>query len=190
MLLKGGQEKHHHQQAEQRGVQYVTAFFHPSEPKVDEGTETAGVQGTKAENEGQDTDNERDDMLPLVVVGEVDLVLHLQADLRQGEEREEGRHEHGDIEVRIVAEMERREVESEEPLDEKPRQVDSLNAEEAARQDDDEEGEKHRRDASQTLIELLQKQLVSADEDTLQGTVNHEIPRCAMPQTADEEAEP
>ena len=129
-------------------------------------------------------------MLALVVFGKVDLILHLEAELRQGEEREEGRHKHGDIEVRVVAEVERREVEGQEACDEEPRQVDALNAEEATRQHDDEEGEKHARDAPQPFVEFLQEQLVGADEDTLQGAIDHEVPRRAMPQAADEEAEP
>lgn len=86
-------------------------------------------------------------MLALVVFGEVDLVLHLEAELRQGEEREEGRHEHGDVEVRVVAEVERCKVEGKQALDEEPRQVDALDAEEATRQHDDEEGEEYARDA-------------------------------------------
>ena len=129
-------------------------------------------------------------MLPLVVFGEVDLVLHLEADFGKGKEREEGRHEHRDIEVRVVAEVERRKVEGEEALDEEPREVDALDAEKATRQHDDEEGEEHTRDAPQTFVEFLQKQLVSADEDALQGTIDYEVPRRAVPQTADEEAEP
>ena len=129
-------------------------------------------------------------MLALVVFGEVNLVLHLEAEFRQGEEREEGRHEHGDVEVRVVGEVERREVEGEEALDEEPRQVDALDAEEASGQHDDEEGEKHARDAPQALVEFLQEQLVGADEDALQGTVNHKVPCRAVPQAADEEAEP
>ena len=129
-------------------------------------------------------------MLPLVVVGEIDFVLHLETELRQGEEREEGRHEHGDVEVRVVGEVERGEVEGEEAFDEQPRQVDALDAEEAARQDDDEEGEEHAWNAPQTLIELFQEELVGTDEDALQGTINDEIPRRAVPQAADEETEP
>ena len=106
-------------------------------------------------------------MLAAVVFGEVDLVLHLEAELRQGEEREESRHKHGDIEVRVVAEMERRELKGKQTFDEQPRQVDALDAEEAAGQHDDEEGEEHARDASQPFVEPLQEQLVSADEDAL-----------------------
>ena len=85
-------------------------------------------------------------MLPLVVLGEVNLVLHLEAELRQGEEREEGCHKHGDVEMWVVAEMEWRKVEGKEAFDEEPRQVDALNTEEAACQHDDEEGEEHARD--------------------------------------------
>lgn len=92
--------------------------------------------------------------------------------------------------MRVVTEMEGYELEGEQPLDEEPRQIDALDAEEAAREDDDEEGEKHARNRSQTLIEPLQKQLVGTDENALQGTVNHEVPRRAVPQSADEEAEP
>ena len=108
-----------------------------SEPKVDEWTETAGVEGAEAEDKGQDADDKRDDMLTLVVLGEIDLVLHLEAELGEGEEREEGRHQHGHIEMRVVAKMEWREIEGEQALDEEPRQVDALDAEEAARQHDD-----------------------------------------------------
>jgi len=129
-------------------------------------------------------------MLTFVVVGEVDLVLHLQAELREGEEREESRHEHGHVEVRVVAEVERREIEGEEALDEEPRQVDALDAEEAASEHDDHEGEKHAWDAPQSLVEFFQKQLVGTDEDALQGTIDHEVPRCTVPQAADQEAEP
>ena len=96
-------------------------------------------------------------MLSAVVFGEVDLVLHFEAKLRQGEEREEGGHKHGHIEVWVVAEMEGRKVEGEQALDEHPRQVDALDAEEAAGQDDDKEGEKHRRDTPQSFVELLQE---------------------------------
>ena len=129
-------------------------------------------------------------MLTFVVVGEVDLVLHLQAELREGEEREESRHEHGHVEVRVVAEVERREIEGEEALDEEPRQVDALDAEEAASEHDDHEGEKHAWDAPQSLVEFFQKQLVGTDEDALQGTIDHEVPRCTVPQAANQEAEP
>ena len=92
--------------------------------------------------------------------------------------------------MRVVTEMEGYELEGKQPLDEEPRQIDALDAEEAAREDDDEEGEKHARNRAQTLIEPLQKQLVGTDENALQGTVNHEVPRRAVPQSADEEAEP
>ena len=129
-------------------------------------------------------------MLPTVKFSEVDFVLYLQAELREGEEREEGRHEHGHIEVRIVAEMEGSEVEGKQTLDEHPRQVDAFDAEEATGQHDDEECEKYTRNPPQSFVELLQKQLVGADEDALQSTVDHEVPRRTMSQTADEEAEP
>ena len=129
-------------------------------------------------------------MLPTVIFGEVDFILYLQAELREGEEREEGSHDHGHIEMRVVAEMERSKVEGEQAFDEHPRQVDALDAEEAARQHDDEEGEEHTWNPPQSLVELLQEQLVGADEDALQGAVDHEVPRCSMPQAADEEAEP
>lgn len=82
-------------------------------------------------------------MLPTVIFGEVDLVLNLQAELREGEEREKGRHEHGHIKVWVVAEMERSEVEGKQALDEHPRQVDALDAEEATGQHDDEESEEY-----------------------------------------------
>ena len=82
-------------------------------------------------------------MLFFVVFGKIDLVLHLQAKLRQREEREESSYQHGDIKVWIVAKVERHKVEGKQALDEHPRQVDALDAEEASRQDDDEEGEKH-----------------------------------------------
>ena len=161
-----------------------------SEPKIDERAETASIQRTEAEHEAENTDNERDDMLALIIFGEINFVLHLQAELRQSEEREEGRHEHGDIEMRVVAEVERNKVEGEKALDKEPRQVNALDTEETARQNDNEEGEKHRWDTPQPLVELLQEELVGADEDTLQSTVDHEVPRRAVPQTADEEAEP
>ena len=121
-------------------------FGFSSEPEVNERTKTTCVEGTEAEDESKDADDERDDVLPLVVFGEVDFVLHLEAELREGEEREEGRHEHGDVEMRVVGEVERREVKGKEALDEEPRQVDALDAEEATRQHDDEESEEHRRD--------------------------------------------
>ena len=82
-------------------------------------------------------------MWPTIILCEVNFILYLQAELREGEEREEGSHDHGHIEVRVVAKMERREVEGKQALDEHPRQVDALDAEEAARQHDDEEGEEH-----------------------------------------------
>ena len=53
-------------------------------------------------------------MLPTVIFGEVDFILYLQAELREGEEREEGSHDHGHIEMRVVAEMERSKVEGEQ----------------------------------------------------------------------------
>lgn len=127
----------------------------PLESEINEGTETARVQGTKAENESENTDYEGDDMLLFAIFSEVDLVLHFQAELRECEEREEGRHEDGRVEMRVVAEVERRKLEGEKPLDEKPRKVDTLDAEEAAREDDNEEGEKHARNRTQTFIEPL-----------------------------------
>ena len=92
--------------------------------------------------------------------------------------------------MRVVAKVERCEVEGEEALDEEPRQVNALDTEETARQHDDEEGEEHARDAPQTFVEFLQKQFVGADEDALQSAIDHEVPRRAMPQATDEEAEP
>ena len=87
-------------------------------------------------------------MLPAVVFSEVDFVLYCEAKFREGEEREEGGHKHGHIEVWVVAEMERNKIEGKQPLDEQPRQVDAFDAEEAARQHDDEEGEKYTRYSS------------------------------------------
>ena len=92
--------------------------------------------------------------------------------------------------MRIVTEVESFEIEGKQTLDEHPRQVDALDAEEAARQHDDKEGEEYARNPAQPFVELLQKQLVRADEDALQGTIDYEIPRCAVPQARDEEAEP
>ena len=114
-----------------------------SESEIDEWTETTGIQGTKTENESYNADHEGHDMLFLVVFGEINLILDLQAKLRQGEEREECSHQHCDIEVRIITKVERNKVEGKQALDEHPRQIDALDAEEASRQDDDEEGEKH-----------------------------------------------
>ena len=122
-------------------------------------------------------------MLPAVVFSEVNFVLNFEAEFREGEEREEGGHDHGHIKMRVVAEVERRKLEGKQTLDEHPRQVDALDAEEAARQHDDEEGEKYGRDAPQSLVELLEEEFVGTDEDALQGTVDHKVPRCAMPQT-------
>ena len=113
------------------------------EPEIDKRTESAGVQCAEAEHEGAYADHEGHDVLPAVVFGEIDLVLHLEAELRQGEEREESCHNHGDVEVWVVAEVERRELEGEQTLDEHPRQIDALDAEEAAGQHDDEEGEEY-----------------------------------------------
>ena len=110
-------------------------------------------------------------MLPAVIVCEIDLVLHLKTEFRQCEEREEGRHEHGHIEVRIVAEMEGSEVEGKQALDEHPRQIDALDAEEATGQHDDKESEEYTRNSPQSFVELLQKQLIGTDENALQGTV-------------------
>ena len=129
-------------------------------------------------------------MLPAVIVCEIDLVLHLKTEFRQCEEREEGRHEHGHIEVRIVAEMERSEVEGKQTLDEHPRQIDALDAEETACQHDDEESEEYTRNSPQSFVEFFQKQLIGANENALQGTIDHEVPCSAVPQTADEETEP
>ena len=129
-------------------------------------------------------------MLPTVILGEIDFVLDLQSELREGEEGEEGRHDHGYIKVWVVAEVERRELEGKQAFDEQPRQVDALDAEEAAGQHDDEEGEDHRGDAPNLLVELLQEKLVGTDENTLQGTIDDKVPRCAVPQAANEEAEP
>lgn len=129
-------------------------------------------------------------MLPPIVFSEVDLVLHLETEFRESEEREEDGHKHSDIEMRIVAKMEGSKVESEEALDEEPREVNALNTEEAARQHNDEEGEAYAWNPAQALIELLEEELVSTDEDALQGTINYEVPRSPVPQTADKEAEP
>ena len=84
-------------------------------------------------------------MLPTVIFCEVDFVLYLEAELREGEEGEEGSHNHGDVEVRVVAEVEGAKVEGKQALDEHPRQVNTLYAEEATGQNDDEEGEEHTR---------------------------------------------
>ncbi len=159
----------------------VPLVVHRLEPKVNERTEAASIQSTKAEDERQDADNECDDVLSAVIFGEVDLVLHFEAELREGEEREEGGHHHSDVEMRVVAEMERREIKGKQALDEHPRQIDALDAEEAAGQHDDEEGEEHGGDAPQSFVELLQEQLVGADEDALQGTIDHEVPCRTMP---------
>ena len=129
----------------------------PLESEINKWTKTARVQSTKAENESENTDYEGDNVLLFAIFSEINLVLHFQAELRECEEREEGRHEDGRVEMRVVAEVERRELESKEPLDEQPRKVDALDAEEAAREDDNEECEKHARNRAQTLIEFLQK---------------------------------
>lgn len=96
-------------------------------------------------------------MLPTVVFSEVNFVLNFEAELREGKERKEGGHDHGHIKMRVVAEVEGGEVEGKQTLDEHPRQVDALDAEEAARQHDDEKGEKYGRDAPQSLVELLEE---------------------------------
>ena len=59
-------------------------------------------------------------MLPTVILGEVDFVLYLETELRKGEEREEGSHNHSHIKMRVVTEMERSKVEGKQALDEQP----------------------------------------------------------------------
>ena len=120
-------------------------------------------------------------MLLFVVFGEIDLVLDFQTKLRQGEEGEEGGDQHGHVEVGVLAEVERNEVEGKQPLDEEPGEVDALDTEEAPGQHDDTEGEEDRRDAPDALVEFLQEELVGADEDALQGTIHHEVPCGAVP---------
>ena len=82
-------------------------------------------------------------MLPAVVLGEVNLVLNLQTELREGKEGEEGGYDHSHIEMWVVAAVEGGEVEGEQTFDEHPRQVDAFDAEEASGQHDDEEGEEY-----------------------------------------------
>ena len=128
--------------------------------------------------------------MPTVVIGEIHLILYLQSELGEGKEREESRHQHCDIKVRVVAEMERRKIKGEESFDEEPREVDALDAEETAGQDNDEEGEKHRWNPSKPFVEFLEEELVGADKDALQGAIHHKVPRGAVPQSADKETEP
>ena len=90
----------------------------------------------------------------------------------------------------IVAEMEWRELEGKQALDEQPRQVDALDAEEAAGENNNEEGEENGRNGSEPLVEFLQEKFVSTNEYALQSAVNHEIPCGSMPQARHQEAEP
>ena len=129
-------------------------------------------------------------MLSFVVFGEIDLVLDLETELRQGKEGKESGDEHGHIEMGVLTEVEGDEVKGKEPLDEDPGEVDALDAEEATGEHDDAEGEEDGRDAANPLIELLQEELVGTDEDALQRAIHHEVPRGTMPETGDEETEP
>jgi hypothetical protein len=129
-------------------------------------------------------------MLLLVVFGEIDQILDLQPELAQGEEGEEGRNQHCHIKMRVVCKMERGEVEGEQPLDEKPREVDALNSEETTCEHDDQEGEEYRGKLAQPFVEFLEKELVSADEDALQGAIDDKVPRRSMPETRYEKTEP
>ena len=78
-------------------------------------------------------------MLLLVIFCEIYFLLPSQSELAESDEREERRDEHRGVEVRVVGEMERNEVEGEQTFDEEPRQVDSFDAEEATCQYDDSE---------------------------------------------------
>ena len=129
-------------------------------------------------------------MLTLVVFGKVDLILPSQAESRHRDEREYRCDDHRGEEMRVVGEMHWCELEGEEAFDEYPRQVDTLDAEEATCQHDDGEGADDCRHPAYAFVEPLKEELVGADEDTLQGAVYDEVPSCAVPQTADEEAEP
>ena len=78
-------------------------------------------------------------MLFFVVFGEVDFLLPSQSEFAESDEREECCDEHCGVEVRVVGEVERHEVEGEQTFDEEPRQIDSFDAEEASCENDDSE---------------------------------------------------
>ena len=129
-------------------------------------------------------------MLTFVELSEIYFFLPFEAEFSQGDEREDCCYNHRGEEMRVVGEMHRGELEGEEAFDEHPRQVDALDAEEATCQHDDGEGADYSRHPADAFVEFLEEELVGAYEDTLQGAVYDEVPRRAVPQTADEETEP
>ena len=145
----------------------IAILFFISESEIDERTEAECVECAEAEHEAENGYHEGYDMLTLVVFGEIYFFLPTEAEFSQGDEREERCHYHSGEEMRVVGEMHRRELEGEKAFDEHPRQVDALDAEETAGEHYDGEGADNSRNPADFFVEILQKQLVGADEDTL-----------------------
>lgn len=157
------------------------------ESKINEWTEAIGVESTKAEHKSGEAKHQSHCMPRFVVIGEINLVLHFEAELGKCKEREESGYEHGDVKLWVVAEMECRKIEGKQSFDKQPRQVNTLDAEETTGEHDDEKSEKHTRNPAQTFVELLEKQLVGTNEDALQGTIYHKVPSSTVPQSAQKE---
>ena len=129
LLLDGENEQHCHRQHKKKNLD-ETVLFHGSESEIDERAEIGGIQGGHAENEGESGHNPNDNVLDVSIFGEIHLLLRLLAELGQREEREEGRHNHRGVKLRVSTERQQRELEGEHPLDEQPSQAEILDAEE------------------------------------------------------------
>ena len=132
----------------------VASFFIFLEAEIDKRAKPWSIQCSEAENERRDTDYKGNDVLPTVVIGEIHLILYLQSELGEGKEREESRHQHCDITVRVVAEMERRKIKGEESFDEEPREVDALDTEETTGEHYYCKGADDRRNLADSFVEL------------------------------------
>ena len=188
-LLDGENGHQHHRQHEKQSF-YEAVLSHGLEPKVNERAEIGSVEGGHAEHEAEDGHNPNADVPTVAVFGEIDLFLHLLAELRQREEREEGRHNHRRVELRVGAIGQCHKVEGKHPLDEQPSQAEVLHAEEYPNEVHQKESEDDAWHFANLLHHLAQEKLVEADEQAMQRAPNEEVPRRAVPQSRQQEADP
>ena len=137
------------------------------EPKIDERTEVGGVQGGYAEHEGNGSHEPSDHMLTVVEFSEIHLFLNPFSQSRQCEEREESRHDQGDVKLCVSMELQRREIKGKQPFDEQPGRAEVFNTEEHPEYVHREESKNHAWYCADFFHHFSQEKLVGADEQSV-----------------------
>lgn len=129
-------------------------------------------------------------MLTISEIRVVNLLLYPFAPSRQGDEGEEGGNHHHGVDMGVAVENETTKVEGEHASDESPSQTEVFKSEEYPNDGHGEEGEDDGRHCANLFHHFAKEKLVEADEEAVQRAPDDKIPRSAVPQSREKEAEP